>query len=200
MNNKEDFQENSDLSRPETSGEKKESWQSFFGEVFKFALLALLIVVPIRTFIAQPYIVNGSSMSPTFENGDYLIVDQLSYRFEEPARGDVVVFRYPQDPSKFYIKRIVGLPEETLEIVNGAVTIKDEEHPEGFIIDETYKQEPFNATMTKILGEKEYFVMGDNRSNSSDSRSWGPLPEDLIVGRSLIRLFPLNKASIFPGN
>ena len=195
MDNKEDFPKNVEL-----ANDKKESWQSFLGEVFQFALIALLIVVPIRTFIAQPYIVSGSSMVPTFESGDYLIVDQLTYRFEDPKRGDVIVFRYPQDPSKFFIKRVIGLPNETLQIINGIVTVKNTEHPEGFKVSEPYIKTTFDATMTKTLGETEYFVMGDNRSNSLDSRSWGALPKDLLIGRAIVRLFPISTASLFPGS
>src|SRR3989338_3132721 len=112
--------------------EKQEnSIKSFLLEVAKFVFLALIIVVPVRVYVAQPYIVSGTSMIPTFENGDYLIVDQLSYRLHEPERGDVVVFRYPNDPSKFFIKRIIALPNETLEIESGNITIKNTASPEG---------------------------------------------------------------------
>lgn len=172
----------------------------FLWEVIKFVVLAVIIVVPIRVFIAQPYVVSGASMTPTFGSGDYLIVDQLSYRFEEPRRGDVIIFRFPQDPSKFFIKRVIALPQETIHVQRGVITIKNGEHPDGIHIEEPYNKSPFNATMTKTLNEGEYFVMGDNRSASFDSRSWGALHEKLIVGRAFLRLFPFTDVSYLPGS
>lgn len=169
-------------------------------EIIRFSLIALLIVFPIRMFIAQPFIVSGASMDDTFENGQYLIVDQISYRFESPERGDIVIFRYPRDPSKFFIKRVIGLPGDTINIEGNVITITNEEHPNGAVLDEPYvdAMDP-NTFMTETLGEGEYFVMGDNRNQSSDSRMWGPLPERNIVGRALLRLFPIDAASVMPG-
>ncbi len=172
-----------------------------FTEIAQFAIIAILIVVPIRMFIAQPFIVSGASMEDTFHSGEYLIVDQLSYYMRQPERGEVVIFRYPRDPSKFFIKRIIGLPGDTINIENSVVTISNETNPEGFILDESYvdvmtPQEP----MTEILGDREYFVMGDNRVESSDSRSWGVLQEERIVGRALFRLFPPNELDYLPGS
>ncbi|MBI2109325.1 MAG: signal peptidase I [Parcubacteria group bacterium] len=175
------------------------SIKSFVLEIAKFVFLALIIVVPIRVYVAQPYIVSGTSMVPTFENGDYLIVDQLSYRFHEPERGDVIVFRYPKDPSKFFIKRIIALPQETISIERGVVTIKNSVSREEFVLEESYNTAVFSDTTTVALQEKEYFVMGDNRGASLDSRSWGALPRELVVGRALVRLFPFNHISVFPG-
>jgi signal peptidase I len=176
---------------------------SFLTEITTFALLAVLIVVPIRLFVAQPFIVNGASMSPTFETGDYLIIDQLSYHLENPARGDVVIFHYPIDPSKFFIKRVIGLPGEVVEIRGENVMIKNEAHPEGFILEEPYlSTERRDSGTTEVeLGDDEYFVMGDNRPQSSDSRTWGPLGARYIVGRALVRLFPVYETSdiVFPG-
>lgn len=172
----------------------------FFTELFKFALIALFIVLPFRLFIAQPFIVNGASMDPTFENGDYLIVDQLSYRFDGPERGEPVIFKYPKDRTKYFIKRIVGMPMETVIIRGETVTIKNDRFPEGFTIDEPYiRHHKTDDDIVMTLKENEYFVMGDNRSGSSDSRVWGALPEEDIVGRPLVRLFPLSKLGIFPG-
>ncbi|MDP3725978.1 MAG: signal peptidase I [bacterium] len=195
MNEKSDF-EVEELVREE---KHEGGMLPFLWEVVKFVFLAVIIVVPIRVFIAQPYIVSGSSMVPTFESGDYLIVDQLSYRFENPKRGDVVVFRYPRDPSKFFIKRVIALPHETIDIQKGVVTIKNEGHPEGIHIEEAYNKSLFNATITKTLDEEEYFVMGDNRDASLDSRSWGALSQKLIVGRAFLRLFPVTNISYLPG-
>lgn len=175
---------------------------SFTRELLNFALIVIFIVLPIRFFVAQPFVVVGSSMEPTFLNNDYLIVDELSYRFNDPKRGDVVIFKYhnSEDDQKYFIKRVIALPGETIDINNGKVTIKNDASPEGFILDETYIKEPPTNNMTVTLPENEYFVMGDNRGVSFDSRSWGALPKDEIVGKAFIRLLPLRKADILPGS
>lgn len=174
--------------KPEESGIK---------EIIKFALIILAIVIPFRLFIAQPYIVEGSSMYPTFENGDYLIVDQISTHFGEPKRGDVIIMRYPKDPSKFFIKRIIGLPNETVTIKDGSVSIQSGEKvvdlTEKYVVYD--KKENFSST----LNSGEYFVMGDNRAGSSDSRIWGSLPKENIVGKPVLRLLPMNHMGLFPG-
>lgn len=178
--------------------------KSFWGEILelvRFALLAAIIVIPIRVFIAQPFIVSGSSMVPTFENRDYLIVDELSYRLEEPSRGDVVIFRYPNDTSKYFIKRMIGLPGETVRVEGDTVTIKNEAFPEGFVLEEPYIKNHMTGTQTveRTLKPDEYFVMGDNRPASSDSRFWGPVPKEDLVGRAFLRLYPLKELGVFPG-
>ena len=172
--------------------------QSFW-EMVRFALLALLIVIPIRIFVAQPFIVSGNSMIPTFYNNEYLIIDELSYRFHEPARDDVVVFRYPKDTTKFFIKRIIGLPGDTITIDGGRVTIKNTDNPEGFVMEEPYVKNRSSNQLSVTLKQDEYFVMGDNRIASSDSRIWGVLPRNLIVGRAFLRLLPLSSVSYLPG-
>lgn len=170
------------------------------GELIRFALIVLIIFLPVRFFIAKPFVVSGASMDPTFHSGEYLIVDQVSYRFDDPKRGDVIVFKYPYDTSKYYIKRIVGLPGETLLMDEGRVTIINEENPDGFALDETYVTNHSGESFSKTLGAREYFVMGDNRSASSDSRSWGPLKEEYITGKPVVRLFPVNSIGIYPGS
>jgi len=180
-----------------TTPEKKEHPLT---EIVRFAVLAIIIVVPIRMFIAQPFIVSGASMDTTFENGQYLIVDQLSYYFEDPARGDVVIFRYPRDPSKFFIKRVIGLPGDTVTIEDASVIITNETYPNGLILDEPYiKSMAIAAPRTEVLGPREYFVMGDNRDQSSDSRVWGVLQQERIVGRAWARLFPPQAIDFMPG-
>lgn len=168
-------------------------------EILTFIVLAVLIVVPIRVFVAQPFVVEGASMHPTFESGDYLIVDQLTYRFEDPKRGDVIVFRYPNKPSIFYIKRIIGLPGETVTIERGNATITRVDGttlvlPEPYVV-----QEDATYDLTTTLGPDQYFVMGDNRPKSSDSRIWGPLPKNDIMGRAFFRLLPPGKMGVLPG-
>lgn len=176
------------------------SKENFFVEVLKFSLLTLLVVLPFRMYIAKPFIVDGASMSPTFETGHYLIVDEISYRIEDPQRGEVIIFKYPKDPSRFFIKRIIGLPNETVEIKNGKVTIYNINKPEGLNLEESYVKKGSLENTKVELGENEYFVMGDNRGNSSDSRFWGALPKDMIVGKAFLRLLPVNKIDVLPGN
>lgn len=179
-----------------------ETKQSLF-ELLRFAVTILIIVIPIRTFIAQPFIVSGDSMFPTFKNREYLIIDQLSYYLRSPERGEVVVFKYPEDHRKYFIKRIIGLPGETVTISGTDVSITT---PDGIkiTIDDTKANFtdnlPHTQTITRTLGDQEYFVMGDNRDWSSDSRSWGPVTEDLIRGRALVRLFPFTTIELLPGS
>lgn len=174
---------------------------SFTKDVVSFALIALLIVVPIRWFVAQPFIVRGDSMVPTFHSGDYLIVDQLSYRFSDPERGDVIIMRYPKDESVYFIKRIIGLPGETVELQGTRVIIR-KSGEEMITLEQPYLADVAHRPeyATYALTDEEYFVMGDNRDASSDSRVWGPLPEKDVIGRALVRLFPPSTISIFPGH
>jgi signal peptidase I len=178
-----------------------QSARGFTYDVVSFALIALLIVVPIRWFVAQPFIVRGASMHPTFETGEYLIVDQLSYRFHEPARGDVIIMKYPRDESVYFIKRIIGLPGETVELQGTKVIIRHGAGTDATTLVQDYvppeENRPEYATYT--LGADEYFVMGDNRNESSDSRVWGTLPRKDIVGHALVRLFPPQRIDLFPG-
>ena len=181
---------------------KQKKGGNFVLEVLKIVLLAIIIVVPFRIYIAQPFIVSGASMDNTFVNGQYLIVDQLSYRFDEPKRGDVIIFRFPLEPSKFFIKRVIGLPHDTVILQGKTTTIVNKENPDGMILDEKYlSQENVNNNppTSTTLDDKEYFVMGDNRKESYDSRSWGVLNRKYIIGQAFVRLLPLTSFGIFPG-
>lgn len=171
-----------------------------FWDLISFAVIALAIVIPIRMWIVQPFVVSGISMFPTFENGEYLIIDEISYILGDAKRGDVVVFRYPKDPSRFFIKRIIGMPNEKIVIQDGVVTIFNEENKNGFTLDEPYINEQFSTNKIEITKDDEYFVMGDNRNRSSDSRSWGVLPEKNLIGRALVRLLPLKNFDYMPGS
>ena len=193
--------------------EDKTGAQSFC-ELVRFAIIAIIIVLPIRLFIADPFVVSGLSMFPTFNNGDYLIVDQLSYELVNPKREDVVIFKYPLDPKndpkrnlisrffdpgKYFIKRVIGLPNETVDIKGGLVTITNDEHPLGFTLKEPYVKNTSNENKHFELKSDEYFVMGDNRNGSSDSRYWGPVKKKFFTGRAFIRLLPLKNIDILPG-
>jgi signal peptidase I len=171
---------------------------SFIFEVIKIVILASLIVIPVRYFIFQPFFVQGISMMPNFENGDYLIVDEISYRFRDPERGEVIVFKYPKNPSQRYIKRIIGLPGETIEIKNGQITISNKEG--SWLLDETAYLMPdlkTNGNTRISLEENEYFVLGDNRNFSSDSRRWGVLLRKYIIGKVYLRAWPFTALAKF---
>jgi len=168
-------------------------------DLFKLIVLTAVIVVPIRLFIVSPFVVDGESMHPTFENLDYLVIDEVVYNFATPTRGDVIVFRYPGNPSVFYIKRIIGLPGETVSIDHGAVTITDENGKKFALAEPYIVNEDATYTRDVTLNAGEYFVMCDNRPNSSDSRVWGPLPKKNIIGRVDLRLLPVGELGLFPG-
>ncbi len=164
---------------------------SFLWQIGKIAVIAFVLVAGFRLFVFQPFLVRGASMEPNFHNWDYLIVDEISYRFRNPERGEVVVFKFPNDPSQRYIKRIVGLPGETVQVQDGHVTIF--QGAEQVQLDEgSYLSSDTSGASKTALGENEYFVMGDNRPYSSDSRSWGAVSENLIIGRVFMRVFPLS--------
>lgn len=170
------------------------------GEFLRLALVAAAIALPIRYFIAQPFIVRGASMEPNFSDREYLVIDELSYFFREPERGEVVVFRYPLDRREHFIKRIVGLPGETVEIRENRVYISDARHPAGLRLDEPYLPSDleFRGNVRIALGAGEYAVLGDNRRSSSDSRNWGALDRALVTGRAVFRAWPISKFGILP--
>lgn len=172
-----------------------------YRSLFFYTLTAIVIALLVRTFIAAPYLVSGASMDPAFETFDYLIVDRLSYEIGDPHRGEVIVFKYPYDPSRSFIKRVIGLPGDTVILSGNTVTIKNNAHPEGFTLDEPYisAENERPSEMSTTLKEDQYFVMGDNRKASADSRSWGVLPRENVVGRAFVRLFPFTHISYLPG-
>jgi len=166
-------------------------------EVAEVVIVAVIAVLVIRTFLIQPFLVSGASMEPNFNSGNYLIVDEITYSFREPKRGEVVVFRYPDNPSTFYIKRIVGLPGEKVTIGKGAVSVANGD--DTIVLDEPYLSAGLKTSgnISVTLGGGEYFVLGDNRNYSFDSRSWGALPKENIIGVARLRLYPLNKVQAF---
>ncbi len=187
------------VTNPETKESVKK--KGFWRETLEILIFVIPTVLVIQTFIGRTFIVIGNSMYPTFHHGDYLVIDKLSYRLDDPKRFDVIVFHppAPADKKTYYIKRIVGLPGETVKIENNQLTIINTENPEGFKIDENYRSSESDIDREITLNEGEYFVMGDNRSVSSDSRSWGALPRENISGRALVRLFPIGDIDLFPG-
>ncbi|NCU41558.1 MAG: signal peptidase I [Candidatus Moranbacteria bacterium] len=187
---------------------------SFLLEIIKVFFLAFIIIVPVRMFIFQPFFVQGSSMEPNFHDGEYLLVNEWGYKhteigfssnpfltvdsFRELKRGDVVVFRYPKNPSVFYVKRIIGLPGEKILFKEGRIEIIEKGGVNRFFLDES-EYLP-KTTITKniestSLSDDEYFVMGDNRLHSNDSRAWGPVNKFFIIGKVAFRMWPFDKLS-----
>lgn len=185
---------------PRAEEPKKNKTKGIIKELVIFGLIAFGIVLPFRMYVAEPYLVDGRSMDPTFETGDYLIVNKLTYRNKEPARNSVVVLKYPNNPKKSFIKRIIGLPGDTVQMTGNDIIIINKENPNGFKIDQSYVTHEMPGNFSKTLENDEYFVMGDNRRESFDSRSWGPLNKKFILGQPILRLWPLTKIGFLPGN
>lgn len=175
--------------------------KDFSLETIKVVVISLIVIVGIRSFVIQPFFVSGKSMEPNFHDGDYLIVDELSYKLGEPKRGDVIIFRYPNNPKEFYIKRIVALPGEKIKIADNKITVYNGSNPNGLELDEIYipSETLTNGEYLRELKNDEYYVLGDNRTASADSRTWGVLEEHFIVGRAWIRAWPFGDFSVFEG-
>jgi len=180
-------------------------WQTiseFVVEIIKVVIISLAIIIPVRYFLIQPFYVKGASMEPNFYDHEYLIINEILYRFEKPQRGDIIVFRYPKDPSQYFIKRIIALPGEKVKIKENKVFIYNDQYPDGIAINEDIylPEEESTPNLGKtefILAEDEYFVLGDNREASLDSRRFGPVPRRLIIGKAWIRGWPFDKITIF---
>jgi signal peptidase I len=189
-------------------------------ELVKMIFWVVVIIIPLRVFLIQPFFVQGASMEPNFEDKEYLIVNEFGYKttdigfvfggekrifftvkpFKELKRGDIIVFRYPKNPSVYYIKRVIGLPGEKIEIRDNKIKIYNAQNPEGFVLDESgylSSSVETNGDQVVQLSDTEYFVLGDNRNYSSDSRSWGPVPERNVIGKVLLRAWPFGKAQVF---
>ena len=173
----------------------------YIWELLKIFVVALIIVIPIRYFLFQPFIVSGDSMVPNFHSGDYLIIDELSYRFEPVNRGDIIVFKFPLNTSQRFIKRVIGLPGETVDVNDGIVTIIDKNNQKQVLDESKYLKNAKEITTGSAhvtLSNGEYFAMGDNRQYSYDSRSWGPVPKEDIIGKVFVRIFPLASFETLP--
>jgi len=172
----------------------------FIVELVKVVLISLVIILPVRYYLVQPFYVKGASMEPTFLDHEYLLIDEISYRFEKPERGAVVVFRYPRDPRQFFIKRIIGLPGETVSIKNGRVSISRAEATEELTLEEPYLESSITTTSSDFsvtVPAGSYFLMGDNRNASLDSRIFGPVSERYLIGRVWLRAWPLDRWTTF---
>lgn len=161
----------------------KKFWLSAW-EILEVVLISAVTVFIIRNFLAQPFLVSGASMEPNFSNGNYLIIDEVTYRFREPERGEVIVFRYPRDRSVYFIKRIIGLPGDEVSVKNGRVIVSDNGK-------QILTEADTAGSVEAVLGKDQYFVLGDNRYNSFDSRNWGPVEKKDIIGIARVRVFPI---------
>jgi signal peptidase I len=195
------------MSEEKNSNLKKTLLASFGGvglfliEFVKVGLLAGVTIAAVRALIFMPFYVKGASMEPNFFDKEYLIVEEVSYRLRAPERGEVIVFKYPENPKEYFLKRIIGLPGERVKVSEGKITIYNAEHPEGVILDEPYLPDDLLTSGDKTfvpLTEDQYFVMGDNRPNSYDSRRFGAVDKSLVVGRVFFRGWPFNRAQIIP--
>ncbi|HPI67433.1 MAG TPA: signal peptidase I [bacterium] len=177
----------------------KENFKIFLWETIKIVIVALIIILPLRYYVVQPFYVKGASMEPNFYDHEYLIINEISYRFNEPARGDIVVFKYPQNIKEYYIKRIIGLPGERIVIKDGQVNIFNQQHPAGKTLSETYLESGVETwgDIDVTLGVDEYYVLGDNRTSSKDSRIFGPVARQFIVGKTWVRGWPFNRLAVF---
>jgi len=166
-------------------------------EILEVVFIAVVTVFLIRSFLVQPFLVSGASMEPNFSDGNYLLVDEITYRFREPSRGEVVVFRYPLDPKTFFIKRIVGLPGERIVSQNGQIRIfRDDTEislEENYLVGELKSTDNFDYK----LGDDKYFVLGDNRNHSFDSRNWGAVSRKDIIGVARLRILPIQDFGLF---
>ena len=191
-------------------------------EIFRTILIVVLLVVVTRFFIIQPFVVKGGSMEPNFQDNEYIFVEEISSKFTGYSRGDVVIFRHPENqctqfinksfinriflpgPCTNFIKRVIGLPGETVTVKDGTIKIKNQKHPDGFTLSESYipKSDSYKlrGNITRTLGNDEYFVLGDNRqpNASLDSREWGVLPKNHITGKAWLVVLPFNKFGIAP--
>lgn len=183
----------------EVSPSSSKAALKFFLELVQVVAISLAIIIPVRYFLVQPFYVKGASMEPNFFDHEYLIIDELSYRFREPNRGDIVVFHYPNDPKNYFIKRVIALPGETVEISDGQVKVYNDGYPNGIVLDErAYLDDIYTAqTRRETLKANEYFVLGDNRASSLDSRYFGPISQDVVVGRVWVRGWPFDRWKIF---
>jgi len=184
--------------------EEKTTFKSFIEMVIYMAII-IVSVVFIRYIFVSPFAVEGSSMEPGLHTGELIVVNKIGYanwfgiKFGEPERGDVVVVHPPNDPKKYYIKRVIALPEETIYFHNGEIIIENEEYPDGIRLNEDYLSEDNNKTSppnglrnTKVtLSERNYYLLGDNRKASSDSRSFGPIHKQNIVGKTEAIIYPV---------
>jgi len=168
----------------------------FFLELIKVVVLAGITIALVRHFLFKPFYVKGQSMEPNYHEKDYLIIDEISYRFREPKRGEVVVFKAPVG-TDYYLKRVIGLPGERVKVEDNKVFVYNAEHPQGLQLEENYLSEPTQGSVSVTLEPDQYYVLGDNRLASYDSRRFGAISASSIVGRAWFRGWPVSDVGVF---
>ncbi|HBV98922.1 MAG: signal peptidase I [Peptococcaceae bacterium BICA1-7] len=170
--------------------------KSTLREIVESLVIAVVLALLIRTFILQPFYIPSGSMEPNLMIQDHIIVNKIGYRFWEPQRGDIVVFKFPRDPSKDFVKRLIGQPGDKVEIRKSKLYIN------GNLVSENYLPAglEFGSFGPAVIPENSYFMMGDNRNNSDDSRSWGVLPRENIIGKAVLTYWPLNRIHLLTGS
>lgn len=173
---------------------------SFFLDLIETVVIALAIFVIIYLFLFQPHQVRGNSMYPNFYDGEYILTDKVSYRLRDPKRGEVIIFQAPRNQEYDYIKRVVGLPGESIRIDQNKILVNNEILNEVYL-PEIYATSPgsfLGSTQGLVIPEDQYFVLGDNRSQSSDSREWGLVPKENIIGKAWLRYWPTERLGVIP--
>ncbi|MFA5051116.1 MAG: signal peptidase I [Patescibacteria group bacterium] len=177
----------------------KPYWVEFILDLVKIVLLAFIIIWPIHHFVFQPFYVSGPSMEPNYYDKDYLIVEELSYRFHSPQRGEVIVFHSPNNSQDYLIKRVIGLPGERIVISKNKISVYNQQFPQGVEFNENSYLNPGLVTMGEVdvqLNSDEYYVLGDHRNVSLDSRVFGPIKRSTIVGRAWFRGWPFKNLGL----
>ncbi len=198
MNDKDNRDWSDNLNKIEEKSDDHFSFLEFIWDLLKTAIVVVVIAFGIKYFIVQPFIVDGSSMEANFHNNEYLLVEKIGYHFHLPRRGDVIIFHPPGQANENYIKRVIGLPGETVEMLDNKVKIINTTHPDGIFLQEPYISGNVKTTVSGDnnkfeVGANELFVLGDNREHSSDSREWGNLPLDNIIGRAWLDIYPFSQ-------
>lgn len=171
----------------------------FFLDFVETVVIALAIFVVVYRFLFQPHQVKGNSMYDNFHDGEYLLTDKISYRFNSPKVGEVIVFKAPQNESYDYIKRIIGLPGDRIKIKDGEVYVNDKLHIDSdYLTSQVYTRSGsyWQESLELVVPVNSYFVLGDNRNHSSDSRDWGPVPMENIIGKAWIRYWPIDRFTV----
>lgn len=188
----------------ETMSEDKGFW-FVLADLVETIIVAVGIFTVVYIFLVQPHQVKGISMLPNFRDSEYILTDKISYRFSPPQRGDVIIFKAPKNYSEDYIKRIIALPGEKIKLDNGELFVYNKQHPDGVQLKEPYEitaptsPGPFLKDGNIVqVPDNQYFVMGDNRIRSFDSREWGMVPKENIIGRAWLRYWPLTRAGFIP--
>jgi len=177
---------------PEREGSRAQLWRAFW-ELLHDLSVAVLFCFFLITFVAQAFRVQGTSMLPLLEDSERIVVNKLGYRFHPIERGDVVVFWYPRDPAVSFIKRVVGLPGDTVEIRSGTVWVNGIAAKEDYLAPAYRDDESYRPVH---VPKGYYYVLGDHRNSSNDSRSWGEVPEKYIYGKAFFRFWPLSKVGV----